>query len=431
MVFHRLSVGKHALYRGGAGLLGAAEGFVLQGGDASFFVARRRILINALAVGGEIVFEIVDQLHGLPEQRLILAAVHEKGFRAEHFRNLGEDGGAALADEQIGKAAHRGIRRDAGQAVGAAAFHADHKLAAGDGLPLRFPGVFRQEMEETDAFLDLILTVLGVQEADAFGVIFADIVLQDFDIAVFTAKAENQDAARVGMMDQIGQDFSGIFLILAHLGAAVGVGEGYDGVDASRGQVPGAAGDGCGHIIHTAHGWNDPELVAHARLSVRTAVALEKGFLCGSDSRVRGVISIGKNAVQRCFQVMGVHMGALRDVFCGDADGFSVFDHGSSPGDIPESEFMSGGDVFVQKKAAVLCAGCGPVIIRRRDPCIAGQRLERYGDSILRVDSDTGLFHLVTSLVLLKTGFFLCKCLQLNYTSFLTKSTVLLTFFSF
>lgn len=34
-----LSIGKDAADRGGAGFLGAAKGFVFQGGDASFFVA--------------------------------------------------------------------------------------------------------------------------------------------------------------------------------------------------------------------------------------------------------------------------------------------------------------------------------------------------------------------------------------------------------
>ena len=40
-----LSIGKDAADRGGAGFLGAAKGFVFQGGDASFFVAGGRVLV--------------------------------------------------------------------------------------------------------------------------------------------------------------------------------------------------------------------------------------------------------------------------------------------------------------------------------------------------------------------------------------------------
>ena len=94
---------------------------------------------------------------------------------------------------------------------------------------------------------------------------------------------------------------------------------------------------------------------------------------------------------------MGVDMGALWDVLRGNANGFPIFDHAGSLRDVPESEFMPGGDVFSQKEAAGCFAGGRRGIVLRPDPCAAGQRLKRYGYRILRMDPDAGLFHGIIS----------------------------------
>ncbi len=139
-----LSIGKDAADRGGAGFLGAAKGFVFQGGDASFFVAGGRVLVNGLVVGCEIVFKIVYKVYGLMENFFVFTAVHEERFRTEHFGNLGEDGRSAFGDEKVGKNTDGGIGGDARQAVGTAAFHADNQFAAGNGFALCCAGVVGQ-----------------------------------------------------------------------------------------------------------------------------------------------------------------------------------------------------------------------------------------------------------------------------------------------
>lgn len=70
------------------------------------------------------------------------------------------------------------------------------------------------------------------------------------------------------MMDQVGKDLPRVVLIFAHLGAAVGMGEGNDGVNAAADQILSLSRDCCGDIVHAAYGRDDPQLIAHACLSV-------------------------------------------------------------------------------------------------------------------------------------------------------------------
>ena len=111
-----------------AALLHAAAGFILQCGDAALLVARAGVVVDDLIVADEIFLEAVDHLDGLLEHLLILAAVHQEALSAEHLGNLGQHGGAAAGAQHIAEAADGRVGGDAGQAVRAAALHADDPI---------------------------------------------------------------------------------------------------------------------------------------------------------------------------------------------------------------------------------------------------------------------------------------------------------------
>ncbi|MMZ66000.1 hypothetical protein D1872_284520 [compost metagenome] len=74
--------------RCGARFLGAAERFVLQGADAARLVAGGRVLVDRLAVGQEVLLEIVDQGDDLLEDFPVLRAGHQHFLGAEHLGHL-------------------------------------------------------------------------------------------------------------------------------------------------------------------------------------------------------------------------------------------------------------------------------------------------------------------------------------------------------
>ena len=88
-----------------------------------------------------------------------------------------------------------------------------------------------RDRDDRKALLQLILTFLGHKKPNPFGIVISQPLPDFLHAAVFTAKPQHQDAACVGMGGEIGQDPPGVFLILRHLGTAVGMGEGDDGID--------------------------------------------------------------------------------------------------------------------------------------------------------------------------------------------------------
>ena len=169
----------------------------------------------------KVIFKIIDQIDGLVKQSFVFTAVHQKCFRSEHFRNFGEDRCSAAGDQTVGKSADHRIGCDAGQSVGAAAFHTDDQFACGNRFPLERSGVFGEFTNDLKSLGDLIVTFLRHKKTDAVRIIIADVVFQLVDAAVFAAKSEHKDAACIRMVDQIGEDLTGMLLIVSHLGAAV------------------------------------------------------------------------------------------------------------------------------------------------------------------------------------------------------------------
>ena len=161
-----LGVLQHVLHFAQAALLGAAQGFFFQGGDAARLVAGRRILVDGHVVVLIILLEAVDQVAGLFEHFLVPAPAHDQGFRAEHFGHFGEQRRAARRADAVADRAQEGVGGDAGEAVGATALEAHHKLGNGlFGAHVVFQLVL-QLLDELERFGLLILPFLAHQELD-------------------------------------------------------------------------------------------------------------------------------------------------------------------------------------------------------------------------------------------------------------------------
>ena len=207
-----------------------------------------------------------------------------------------------------------------------------------------------QLLNQLQAFRCLILTFLRNQEFHSFLIVIADIGLQHVDIAVLAAQSQHQDPARIGMVHQIRQNLPGMLLILPHLGAAVRVWERNDLLhpfpygSALRGGKPGIGPrrNGSGYIVHTAHGGNNPDLVADTRPAVRAQEA-HKGTLLPRLLPLfcqNGFISVLQQIPQSGFEIVGVNPSAGPDILLRIADTVSVFDDAAALRDIENRHLM-------------------------------------------------------------------------------------------
>jgi len=174
---HRITILQYTPDQGTSGLLGTSQRLVLQSGDTTLFVARRRILVNSLIVTLEIILEVIDQIYGLMEQFLVGTTVHQNGLCTEHLGNLGQDGGTALRDQQVGETSYQRVGGNTGQSVTAAALHTDDQLAYADGLSLELGSIINQALDHLYGICDLILVLLAYQEFHTVLIIIANVRL--------------------------------------------------------------------------------------------------------------------------------------------------------------------------------------------------------------------------------------------------------------
>ena len=139
-----------------------------------------------------------------------------------------------------------------------------------------------------------------------------------------------------------------MLLIIAHLGAAVGVWKRGDLIDLFRKIHLGLPFDGGCHVIDTAYGRDDPDIVADADFAVRPPVALEKYGLRRRDRSALPVIGIGEHIPQPCPQIVGMDPCACRHRLFGKSDGASVLDHLPALREICQSKLMPLWYVFGQ-----------------------------------------------------------------------------------
>ena len=381
-----LRVAEDALHGGRAGLLCAAESLVLESRDAARLVARRGVLVHRHMAALKIALEVVDQAHGLSKQLFGAAAGHEDGLRAEHLRDLGQDGASAHRGQQVGEHADGGVRGDAGQAVRAAALEAHDQLVRRTGHAFIPAHPRRQFADQTDPFSQFIFHVLADQEADAALVVFAHVRSDLLNAAVFAAEAQQQHAARIRVNREIGKRLSRVLLVQSHLGAAVGMRESIHAVDAPADVILRHGGQGLRHVVHAADRRDDPQLIADAGAVVRTRIAHEgarREMSLRHFDRVPGVFQF---AGKQRLQVVRMHMRARGNVRQRFADRIAVLDDRLACADVPEGGLVPHGQVVQQ--------GDFPAAIRRSLPRL--QRFQRDCDHVTGGDLQESV-HALTS----------------------------------
>ena len=249
----------------------------------------------------KVIFKIVDQIDGPVEQSFVFTAVHQQCFRSEHFRDFGEDRCPSAGDQTVGKSTHHRICRDAGQSVGAAAFHTDDQLACRNRFPLKRSGIFGEFTDDLQSVCNLVFTFLCDEKTDAVRIVVADVFFQFVDAAVLTAKSEHKDAACIRMVDQIGEDLTGMLLIVSHLGAAVRMRKCGDLLHRPVDKLLCLPFDGGGNIVDASDCRNDPDAVADPDFSVFPSVALKITGIFRSKGRWLRIVSIGEKFTEPGF----------------------------------------------------------------------------------------------------------------------------------
>ena len=324
----------------------------------------------------EVALKAVDQIHRFTEHLLVLAAVHQNRFGPEHLRHLGQDGTAALGDEQIGKAADDRIGRDAAESVRAAAFEAHHQLAGQTGHARLSAHMSGHLLQQPHRLRHLVLHLLAYQKTHAVRIVFLHIGTNLVNAAVFAAQPQQQHAARVGMRGQIRQQPAGILLILPHLGAAIRMREGVYALHPSPHQRLRTTLQGAGHVVDTAHGGQNPQLVAHAHTPVPARIARKGSGSPGGKRLSMRVVLVFQLAGEQRAQIVHMHVASLRNIGFGLADGKAVFDHMLPFVHGVEGHLVAGGNVIEQRDGF-------PVNL---DGIARLQGGERYGDRIVGTD---------------------------------------------
>ena len=157
----------------------------------------------------EVILKAVDHVLGLDEHFLIDAAVHQEALGTEHLGYLGQHGGTAAGAQHIAEAADGGVGGDAGQAVRAAALHADHQLAHRDRLTLELTGVSSQLFQDLTGGSELVVHILAGQELDPVVVILAQLFHELIVLQVLAAQMQHQNGSGIGVAHQRSQQFGG------------------------------------------------------------------------------------------------------------------------------------------------------------------------------------------------------------------------------
>jgi hypothetical protein len=116
-----------------------------------------------------------------------------------------------------------------------------------------------------------------------------------------------------------------MLLVVPHLGTAIRVRKCGDFVDMFRKILLRLSFNDCGYIVDTAHGWNDPDIVADSDLAVCPPITLKISGSGRCERRGLPVVRISKHVPKSCFQIVCMDPGACSDRFFGKSNGASVF----------------------------------------------------------------------------------------------------------
>ncbi len=179
---------------------------------------------------------------------------------------------------EVGDAAHQRVGGDAGESIGAAAFHAENELGNRNGLAPKLTHIGGEFTHRLDAGLDFIRHLLGVEPADALGGLRADDFQEVVHLIVLTSQAEHEHGGGVGVADKSREHLLGVLEVVAELRAAKGMAESVNPIDAGAGcgQLGvGGCRDLLGGDIHAADRVDDPDFVPGGGASIWAPVSLE------------------------------------------------------------------------------------------------------------------------------------------------------------
>ncbi len=276
MRFQALAVAQNVNHLARARFLGAAEGFLFQRGDPSRFVTRRRVLINRLIVGNEVLLEVVHHGDGFFKRLLVAAVAHQNTFRTEHLRHLGQHRRAAVGDHIVREAPQHRVGGDTGQAIRPSALQTKLQLAQLARLALVVAHHLIQLMKLFDARFHFVVLMLAHHKVHALRVKLTERLAEGVHLIVLAAQANHQHRARVRVAHHVLQHGSGVDVVVTQLGAAVGVAEQMHAVSPFGivGLFQEARLDLTRNPVHAADGREDPQLVADPHVAVCAAVDL-------------------------------------------------------------------------------------------------------------------------------------------------------------
>ena len=188
--------------------------------------------------------------------------------------------------------------------------------------------------------------LLAYQEFYTVLIIITDIRLQHINVAVLTAQSQYQNTACIGMIDQVCQNLTGMLLIVAHLRTTVRMRECDNLFHTAFNECIGLLCDGCCHVVDTANGGDDPDLVTNAYFTVGTVEAHEGHIfrlllLYGS-----GIVGVLQQISQSGLNIMSMDPAALCDVLLGITDTVTIFDDLTALGNVTDCHLMSCGDLL-------------------------------------------------------------------------------------
>ena len=188
--------------------------------------------------------------------------------------------------------------------------------------------------------------LLAYQEFYTVLIIITDIRLQHINVAVLTAQSQYQNTACIGMIDQVCQNLTGMLLIVAHLGTSIRMRKCNNLFHTAFNECIGLLCNGGCHVVDTANGGDDPDLVTNTYFAVRTVEAHKSHIFRLLLLYRSGVVGVLQQIAQSGLYIMSMDPAALCDVLLGITDTVTVFDDLAAFGNIKNSNLMSCGDLL-------------------------------------------------------------------------------------
>ena len=309
------------------------------------------------------------------------ARLDQQMLGAEDLGGLGQHGGAADLGQQVRAVAEGGVGGDAGEGIRAAAIEAEDDLGSGASERAARRRPVRRSVRSRGARLRSVPVVpplpCSVMPTRRLvrGAVRAQVVIDLVDLA---AQAEDEGGRDIGMHQHAAEGAPQLIHIGAEgVAAAFAVREGDHAIDIGRQCLAFvAARDQFRGVRGAVAGGHDGDVVARADAAVLALVAEEGGGIGArtGDRDFRG----GEFVVEDQFlegEVVGVDVAAGIDGHLGAADHLAVALHGFAGGDVPERDFVAGGNGVAGQQRA----GRRRAVRCRREAARARWRRCRWG----------------------------------------------------